>query len=178
MHLHEFCRPFRTVPDVGGKTAVEFRFVANHQNAPFVFRQSAEKLVLCVLIEMVCGLVQKENVGRTVDQLAEAHFRLLAAAEDAYLTLDVLRGQSAFCQRGTDFKLRKRWEFFPYFLDACGGDALLCLLLKISDVQEISLFHGAGNRRDESQQAAEERRLSDAVGACQNDLLGPAPFRY
>ena len=49
-----------------------------------------------MLCQMVCRLIQKKNIGISINQLAETDLCLLSTAQYPYLTLNMLRGKTAF----------------------------------------------------------------------------------
>ena len=137
--------------------------MADHENAAFVFHERPLELRLGVHVEVVGGLVEDQKVGRAAHQLAEPDFGLLAAGEDADLALDMLGRQAAFGERRTDLVLREARKFLPDLLDASGVRILAHFLFKISNLQILSRLDGALKRGDETQEALEERGLSDSV---------------
>ena len=72
--------PLGTVDNLCGKTVVEFRFVADHENTALVFLQRPLEFGLGVHVQMVGGLVQEEHIGLAVNQFAQTHLCLLATA--------------------------------------------------------------------------------------------------
>jgi hypothetical protein len=54
--------------------------MADHEDASGIFLKSSAQLSLCICVEMVGGFVQKKKIGFAVDQLAQAHLGLFAAA--------------------------------------------------------------------------------------------------
>ena len=65
----------------------------------------------------------------------------------------MLGGKTAFRQSGTHLILAHAREFLPDFFDAGGFNAGRSFLFKVTDFQIVSLFGGAGQRRNESQNA-------------------------
>ena len=127
--------------------------MADHQNAALIDAQRPFQLCLGVRVQMVGGLIQQKHVGRAVDQLAEPHLRLFAAAQHPDQAFDVFGGQAAFCQSGAHLILGVGGKGVPDFLDAGGIVIRLHFLLKVSDAQIIPLFHAAGKRRNQAQNA-------------------------
>ena len=120
---------------------------------------------------MVGRLVEEQDIALAVDQLAQADLGLLAARQDADLALDVLGGQTALGQSGTDFKLGEAGELLPDLLDAGGGIVIAAFLLKVADLQAVAQTDRAGQGRDDAQNALEQGGLADTVGTDQSDLL-------
>ena len=69
---------------------------------------------------MVGGLIQEQDIGITVDQLAKPYLGLFSTAQDAYLAFDVLCGKSAFSQCGTDLILCVGRKILPELFDTGG----------------------------------------------------------
>ena len=87
---------------------------------------------------MVCRLIQKKNIGISINQLAETDLGLLSAAQYPHLTLNMLRGKATFCKCRTNFILCVGREFLPQFLDTGSLVVSLDLLLKISELEIFS----------------------------------------
>ena len=91
--------------------------MTDQKDAAFVFFESTFQSLFCIHIQMVGGLIQEQDIGVTVDQLAKPYLGLFSTAQDAYLAFDMLCGKSAFSQCGTDLilcvnparALRYRW---------------------------------------------------------------------
>ncbi len=73
--------------------------------------------ILSVCIQVIGRLIQKQDVGITVDELAQADLRLLASAQYPHLALDVFGSQAAFGKGGADFILVKGRKFLPDFFN-------------------------------------------------------------
>ncbi len=67
------------VPDVAHEVLIEVGLVADHQNRAAVSLQGALQLSLGVNVKVIRRLVEEQQVGRAVDQLAEPDLGLLAA---------------------------------------------------------------------------------------------------
>ena len=59
---------------------IELRFMADEQDTSLVFLQRPLQLVFGVHIQVIGGLVQQQEVGFPVDELAQPDLGLLAAA--------------------------------------------------------------------------------------------------
>ena len=111
--------------------------MADEEDRSFVLRKRSLKLVLCIHIQMVRRLVEKQNVGLPVHKLAEADLRLLTTGENTNLTLDILGSQAALCKGRADFVLGVGRKFLPDLLDTgCGISR--CHLLLVPEIAGIN----------------------------------------
>ena len=69
-YLKYFGGPLGAVPYLCSKSLVKLRLVANHKDTALVFLQGTLQLVLGVHVQVVGRLVQKQDIGFTVDQFA------------------------------------------------------------------------------------------------------------
>ena len=127
--------------------------MADQKDGALIFRQRPPQLGLGVRVQMVCGLIQKQQVGGPVQQLAKAYLGLFAAGKYSDLAFDVLGGQAAFRQGRPDLKLAVIRKFLPKLLDRGAGIARSRFLLKVADLQIIAQPDLAGQGGDYAQNA-------------------------
>ena len=60
-------RPLAAVPHLRRQSLIEFGLVADEEDAAFVYLKGAPQLLFGFHIQMVGGLVQKEDVGLPVN---------------------------------------------------------------------------------------------------------------
>ena len=108
--------------------------MTDEKNTALVFFQGTFQLFLGIYIQMVGWLVQKEDVGWFIQNLAQPDLSLLATGEYTHLTFDVFCSQTTFGQSRAHFKLIKSREFLPDLFDA--GSRISCrgFLFKVSDI--------------------------------------------
>ena len=58
------------VPHVGGYVFIKFRFVAYHEDAALIGGQGTFQFILGIYVKVVGRLIQKQDIGFPVDQLA------------------------------------------------------------------------------------------------------------
>ena len=54
--------PLGAVPNVSCDVSVEFGLMADHEDASLVLKKCFFQLLLCIRIQMVCGLVQNQYI--------------------------------------------------------------------------------------------------------------------
>ena len=72
--------PFGAVPYIGDQIFIKFRFMAYHEDTAFLGQQSPLQFCLGVHIQMIGRLVQQQDIGFLVDELAQPYLCLLTAA--------------------------------------------------------------------------------------------------
>ena len=120
---------------------------------------------------MIGRFVQHQHIGFFVQDLAQAHFCLFPAAQDANLAFDVFGRKSAFGERGAYFILSVGREFFPDLIDAGGSVVVVCLLFKIAGQQILAQLTFTGKRRNQTENTLDQRSLSDSVCTGQRNFL-------
>ena len=125
--------------------------MTDQKDAAFVFFESTFQSLLCIHIQMVGGLIQEQDIGVTVDQLAKPYLGLFSTAQDAYLAFDVLCGKSAFSQCGTDLILCVGRKILPELFDTGGTVVAFHFLFKIADLEIFSQFARTGKSRNQSE---------------------------
>ena len=130
--LYDLGRPFAAVPDFIYNVLIKFRFMADEKQGSPVFPKGLFQGILSVCIQVIGRLVQKQDVGIPVDQLAQADLRLLASAQYPHLALDVLGSQAAFGKGGADFILVKGRKFLPNFFNTGRPVVIIPFLLEIA----------------------------------------------
>ena len=108
--------------------------MTDEKNTALVFFQGTFQLFLGIYIQMVGWLVQKEDVGWFIQNLAQPDLSLLATGEYTYLTFNVFCSQTTFGQGRAHLKLIKSREFLPDFFDAGGRISCRSFLFKVSDI--------------------------------------------
>ena len=94
-------RPLLAVPDFCHDILIEFRFVADQKDAALVFLQGVLQFSLGINVQMVCRLVEQENICFGIHDLAQTYLCLLTTGEYPHLALNMLCRQPAFCKCGT-----------------------------------------------------------------------------
>ena len=56
--------------------------MTDQKDAAFVFFESTFQSLFCIHIQMVGGLIQEQDIGVTVDQLAKPYLGLFSTAQD------------------------------------------------------------------------------------------------
>ena len=100
---------------------------------------------------MVCRLVEQENIGLGIHDLAQTYLCLLTTTQNADLTLYMLCGQTTFCQCGTDLILCVGRKILPELFDTGGTVVAFDFLFKIADLEIFSQFSRTGKSRDQSE---------------------------
>ena len=107
------CCPLAAVPHGVYDIGIELGLMTDEEYAALVCLKRTLELILCILVQVVCRLVKKEDVGLLIYKLAEAYLSLFAAAEYAYLTFDMLGGKTALGQCRPYFILGVGRKFLP-----------------------------------------------------------------
>ena len=136
--LYDLGRPFATVPDFIYNVLIKFRLMADEKQGSPVFPKSLFQGILSVCIQVIGGLIQKQDVGIPVDQFAQADLRLLASAQYPHLALDVLGSQAAFGKGGADFILVKGRKLLPDFFNAGRLVVIIHILLEVAGQYVLS----------------------------------------
>ena len=72
--------PSGTVPHICRDPLIEIRFMTDHEDAAAIIEKGPPQLILRIHVQMIGGLVQEKDICLFVNQLAQAHLGLLAAA--------------------------------------------------------------------------------------------------
>ena len=68
--LYKAGGPLGAVPDIGSQTIVKFRLMADHEDAALIGGQGTFQFILGIYVKVVGRLIQKQDIGFPVDQLA------------------------------------------------------------------------------------------------------------
>ena len=150
--------------------AVQKRAVVRDEQKAGLFGQIPADERAARLVEMVRRLVDEQIPALAREKQRQQDLRLLAAGKYPHLTLNIFCRQTTLCQCCATLILREGRELLPQCFQTGFGCALH-FLLKIADVQIISLLHRSEKRRDLAQNTAEQCRLTDTVCAGQHQTL-------
>ena len=70
--LYDLGRPFATVPDFIYNVLIKFRLMADEKQGSPVFPKSLFQGILSVCIQVIGGLIQKQDVGRPHQYMKQA----------------------------------------------------------------------------------------------------------